>query len=341
MKILVTGGAGFIGSNFIYLLLEKEPESEIVCLDALTYAGNMNTLKKAQENPHFRFIYGDIADDVVIERLFDQEHFDVVVNFAAESHVDRSIVDPTIFVKTNVLGTQILLNACWKRQIRFHQVSTDEVYGELPLDRPDLSFDENFVIRPSSPYSASKAGADHLCLAYFRTFHTPVTISRCSNNYGPYQFPEKLIPLMILRAQANESLPVYGDGKNVRDWLHVRDHCEAIYLILKKGTLGEVYNIGGNNEHSNLNMVKMILKQLNKSESLIQFVEDRLGHDLRYAINAQKIRKELGWVPKVEFEQGIKETISWYLDHASWCQSILTQAYFKENERYRLESLQK
>ncbi|MBZ4644427.1 MAG: rfbB, partial [Deferribacteraceae bacterium] len=295
MNILVTGGAGFIGSNFIYYMLDKYNDYRIVCLDKLTYAGNLSTLKKALENPNFRFVKGDIADREFVFNLFEEENFDIVVNFAAESHVDRSIEDPGIFLKTNVMGTQVLMDASRKFGVkRFHQVSTDEVYGDLPLDRPDLFFTEETPIHPSSPYSASKAAADLLVLAYFRTYKLPVTISRCSNNYGPYHFPEKLIPLMIIRALNDQSLPVYGDGKNVRDWLYVEDHCSAIDIIIHNGREGEVYNIGGHNERTNLEVVKTILKELGKSEELITFVKDRPGHDLRYAIDPTKIKNELG-----------------------------------------------
>lgn len=330
MKILVTGGAGFIGSNYIYYLLETYPEDEIVCLDLLTYAGNLATLKKAMEYKNFSFVKGDIADEAFVESLFEKEKFDVVVNFAAESHVDRSITDPTIFVKTNVLGTQVLLNAAKKFGVqRYHQVSTDEVYGDLPLERPDLLFTENTPIQPSSPYSASKASADMLCQAYHRTYGMPITISRCSNNYGRFQFPEKLIPLMLIRAQSDQSLPVYGKGTNVRDWLHVYDHCTAIDLIVRKGKIGEVYNIGGNNEKQNIEIVKLILQKLGKSESLISYVADRLGHDLRYAIDPTKITKELGWKPKYCFETGIEETLNWYLANEDWWKAIINKEYLE------------
>ncbi|MFV0479270.1 MAG: dTDP-glucose 4,6-dehydratase [Anaerorhabdus sp.] len=327
MKICVTGGAGFIGSNFIYHLLETEKDWNVVCLDNLTYAGNLETLEKAMESPNFRFVKGDIADRKFVYDLFREEKFDMVVNFAAESHVDRSIENPEIFLVTNVLGTQVLLDACKEFDVkRFHQVSTDEVYGDLPLDRPDLFFTEETPLHTSSPYSSSKASADLLVLAYHRTYGLPVTISRCSNNYGPYHFPEKLIPLMISRALADESLPVYGTGANVRDWLHVKDHCSAIHLILKKGIVGEVYNIGGHNEKTNLEVVKVILKELDKPESLIRYVEDRKGHDLRYAIDPTKIEK-LGWCANYNFESGIKQTIKWYLDHEVWWKRIISGDY--------------
>lgn len=334
MNILVTGGAGFIGSNFIYYMLDKYKDYKIVCLDKLTYAGNLSTLKKAFENPNFKFVKGDISDREFVFELFKKEHFDIVVNFAAESHVDRSIEDPEIFLKTNVIGTQVLMDAARKFGVkRFHQVSTDEVYGDLPLDRPDLLFTEETPLRPSSPYSASKAAADLLVLAYYRTYKLPVTISRCSNNYGPYHFPEKLIPLMIIRALNDQSLPVYGDGRNVRDWLYVEDHCSAIDLIIHHGREGEVYNIGGRNERSNLEVVKTILKELGKPEELITFVKDRPGHDLRYAIDPTKIKNELGWEPKTSFEEGIKKTIKWYLDNRDWWEEIISGEYQDYYER--------
>ena len=328
MKILVTGGAGFIGGNFVHYMVNKYPEDMIFNLDKLTYAGNLETCKPVEGKPNYKFVKGDIADREFIFDLFKKEKFDVVVNFAAESHVDRSIEDPEIFVKTNVMGTTTLLDACNEFGIkRYHQVSTDEVYGDLPLDRPDLFFTESTPLHTSSPYSASKASADLLCMAYHRTYHLPLTISRCSNNYGPYQFPEKLIPLMIARALDNESLPVYGDGANVRDWLHVSDHCTAIDLIVRKGKVGEVYNIGGHNERTNLEVVKTILNQLGKSEDLIHYVKDRPGHDLRYAIDPTKIETELGWKPQYVFETGIKQTIDWYLEHKDWWQHIISGDY--------------
>ena len=333
MKILVTGGAGFIGGNFVLYMVKTHPNDLIVNLDALTYAGNLETLVSVENAPNYKFVKGDIADRDLVFKLFEAERFDAVVNFAAESHVDRSITQPDIFIKTNVMGTQVLLDASRAFGVkRYHQVSTDEVYGDLPLDRPDLFFSYETPLHNSSPYSASKAGADLLCLAYYRTFQTPVTISRCSNNYGPYHFPEKLIPLMISRALNNQPLPVYGKGENVRDWLHVYDHCVAIDLILRKGRLGEVYNIGGHNERTNLEVVKTILKALNKPESLISYVTDRKGHDLRYAIDPTKIETELGWTPKYSFDTGIQETIEWYLSHQDWWQHILSgeyQNYFK------------
>lgn len=328
LKILVTGGAGFIGTNFVYRMLEKYPSYDVVCLDLLTYAGNLKNLEQAQENPRFRFIRGDIADRDFIEPLFEVEHFDAVVNFAAESHVDRSIVNPSVFLMTNIIGTQVLMDASRKAGVkRFHQVSTDEVYGDLPLDRPDLLFTEQTPIHTSSPYSASKASADLIAFAYFRTYGFPVTISRCSNNYGPYQFPEKLIPLMISRARAGKTVPVYGDGSNVRDWLFVGDHCAAVDLILHRGVPGEVYNIGGNTEKTNLEVVKTILQQLGKPESLIEFVRDRAGHDLRYAIDASKIKAALGWEPATAFTEGMAKTVDWYLQNSAWLEEILTGGY--------------
>lgn len=334
MKLLVTGGAGFIGSNFIYYQLKNHPEDEIVCLDALTYAGNMETLEEALKQPKFTFVKGDIADRSFVYALFERENFDIVVNFAAESHVDRSIETPELFLRTNVMGTQVLLDACRKYGVkRYHQVSTDEVYGDLPLDEPELFFTEETPIHTSSPYSASKAAADLLTLAYYRTFKLPVTVSRCSNNYGPYHFPEKLIPLMISRALADQSLPVYGKGENIRDWLYVEDHCSAIDLIVRKGKVGEVYNIGGHNERTNLDVVKTILRELGKPESLITYVTDRPGHDRRYAIDPTKIHRELGWLPVTRFDDGIKRTIQWYLDNRGWWEHILAGEYQNYYER--------
>jgi len=318
MKLLITGAAGFIGSNFSYYWCEKHPTDELVLLDALTYAGHRHTIEPLL-NDRVRFMHMDITHREEIFALFARENFDAVVNFAAESMVDRSITQPDVFLRSNILGTQVLMDACRVHgNVRFHQVSTDEVYGDLPLDRPDLFFTEETPIHASNPYSASKAGADLLCLAYHRTFNLPVTISRCSNNYGPYQLPEKLIPKMILRALNNEPLPVFGNGANVRDWLHVDDHCRAIALILQQGRLGEIYNIGGHNERDNLTVVKTILSALDKPESLIEFVTDRAGHDLRYAIDPAKIHAELGWLPVVGFDQGIADTIAWYVDNQAW-----------------------
>lgn len=328
MKILVTGGAGFIGSNFVYYELDNYPNDEVICLDKLTYAGNLETLEIAMKNPKFKFVKGDIADRIFVDELFASEQPDVVVNFAAESHVDRSIENPEIFLQTNVIGTSVLMDACRKYgNIRYHQVSTDEVYGDLPLDRPDLFFTETTPLHTSSPYSASKASADLLVQAYYRTYKLPVTISRCSNNYGPYHFPEKLIPLMIANALNDKKLPVYGKGENVRDWLYVEDHCSAIDLIIRKGKIGEVYNIGGHNERTNLEVVKTIIKELGKSEDLIEFVTDRPGHDRRYAIDPTKIHNELGWLPVTEFDVGIKKTIDWYLTHKSWWEKIISGEY--------------
>ena len=328
MKMLVTGGAGFIGSNFIFYERKKHPEHEMICLDKLTYAGNLATLASVMDQPNFKFVRGDIADREAVFALFEAEKPDVVVNFAAESHVDRSIEDPGIFLKTNVLGTQVLLDACRQFGVtRYHQVSTDEVYGDLPLDRPDLFFTEETPLHTSSPYSASKASADLLCSAYQRTYGLPITISRCSNNYGPYQFPEKLIPLMIANALAEKPLPVYGEGLNVRDWLYVEDHCAAIDLILEKGWVGQVYNIGGHNERKNIDIVRLICRVLGKPESLITYVTDRKGHDMRYAIDPSFIHQEMGWLPETKFEDGIQKTIKWYLDNRSWWEEIVSGAY--------------
>ncbi len=328
MKILVTGGAGFIGGNFLHYMVQNYPQDQMVNLDLLTYAGNLETVKSLEDKPNYRFVHGDIADRDFIMKLFEKEKFDIVVNFAAESHVDRSVINPEIFIQTNVLGTQVLLDASKTYGIkRYHQVSTDEVYGDLPLNRTDLFFTEETPIHTSSPYSASKAGADLLVLAYYRTFKLPVTISRCSNNYGPYQFPEKLIPLIIIRALENQQLPVYGKGENVRDWLYVTDHCRAIDLIIRKGKEGEVYNIGGHNEKTNLEVVKMVLKILEKPESLIRYVTDRPGHDLRYAIDPNKMEKELGWKPEYTFDTGMDKTIQWYLSNKEWWQRVINGEY--------------
>ena len=334
MNLLVTGGAGFIGSNFIFYEREHHPEDRIVCLDALTYAGNLSTLASVLDQPGFRFVKMDIRDREAVFALFEEEKFDIVVNFAAESHVDRSIENPGIFLETNILGTANLMDASRKYGVgRFHQVSTDEVYGDLPLDRPDLFFTEETPIHTSSPYSSSKAAADLLALAYYRTFGLPVSISRCSNNYGPYQFPEKLIPLMIANCLADKPLPVYGTGQNVRDWLYVEDHCKAIDLIMRKGRVGEVYNIGGHNEMANIDIVKIILKELGKPESLITFVTDRKGHDMRYAIDPAKIHRELGWLPETMFADGIKKTIRWYLDNQELWKTIVSGEYQQYYEK--------
>jgi len=334
MKIIVTGGAGFIGGNFVHMMLKKYPDYNIICLDNLTYAGNMETLSSVMEKPNFKFIKADIADRTAVYKIFEDEKPDILVNFAAESHVDRSIENPGIFIQTNVVGTSVLLDACRKYGItRYHQVSTDEVYGDLPLDRPELFFTEETPLHTSSPYSASKAGADLLVMSYYRTFGLPVTISRCSNNYGPYHFPEKLIPLIIANALAEKPLPIYGKGENVRDWLYVEDHCRAIDMIIHNGRVGEVYNIGGHNERTNLQVVKTIIKELGKSEDLITYVTDRLGHDMRYAIDPTKIHDELGWEPTTLFDEGIKKTVKWYLENRSWWENIISgeyQNYYKK-----------
>lgn len=328
MTIIITGGAGFIGSNFVFHMLREHPQDRVICLDKLTYAGNLSTLTPIMGQDNFRFVKADICDRDAVYSLFAEEHPDVVANFAAESHVDRSIENPAIFLETNIMGTAVLMDACRKYGIqRYHQVSTDEVYGDLPLDRPDLFFTETTPIHTSSPYSSSKASADLLVLAYHRTYGLPVTISRCSNNYGPYHFPEKLIPLMIINALHDKPLPVYGDGLNVRDWLYVEDHCRAIDLILQKGRVGEVYNVGGHNEMKNIDIVKLICKALGKPESLIHHVTDRKGHDRRYAIDPTKIHEELGWLPETKFADGIKKTIQWYLDHEDWWQPIISGEY--------------
>lgn len=334
-KILVTGGAGFIGTNFVYYMLLHHPEYEVVCLDALTYAGNLSNLHDALQNKHFTFIRGDIADRQFVMDLFAKEKFDIVVNFAAESHVDRSIENSEIFIRTNVMGTHTLLDACMKYSVsRFHQVSTDEVYGDLPLERNDLFFTEETPLHTSSPYSASKAAADLLVQAYYRTYKLPVSISRCSNNYGPYHFPEKLIPLVILRAMADQPLPVYGKGENVRDWLYVEDHCKAIDLIIHdENSVGEIYNVGGHNERTNLQVVKAILKELDKPESLITYVTDRPGHDLRYAIDPTKISDKLGYQSTLNFEDGIKKVVEWYLKNQQWWKSILNDEYLEYYEK--------
>lgn len=334
MKLLVTGGAGFIGSNFIFYMQKKHPDYNLLCVDKLTYAGNLATLAPVMEDPKFKFIRADIAGREAIYGIFEAERPDIVVNFAAESHVDRSIEDPAIFLKTNVMGTQVLLDACRKYGIsRYHQVSTDEVYGDLPLDRPDLFFTEQTPLHTSSPYSASKAAADLLCNAYHRTYGLPITISRCSNNYGPDQFPEKLIPLMIANALANKPLPVYGQGLNVRDWLYVEDHCVAIDRILERGQAGQTYNIGGHNEMRNIDIVKLICRVLGKPESLITYVTDRKGHDMRYAIDPTFIHEQLGWLPATKFSDGIQRTIEWYLNNRSWWEEIVNGDYQNYYER--------
>ena len=328
MKILITGAAGFIGSNFMYYEMDKHPEDEYVALDLLTYAGNLKNLDGLKGKENYKFVKVDIRDRKAIYELFDQEHFDLVVNFAAESHVDRSIEDPEVFLRTNIIGTEVLMDACLKYGTkRYHQVSTDEVYGDLPLEATDEFFTEETPLHTSSPYSSSKASADLLVNAYHRTYGLATTISRCSNNYGPYQFPEKLIPLMINNARHNKQLPVYGKGLNVRDWLHVYDHCAGIDLVMRNGKVGEVYNIGGHNERHNIDVVKTIIKELGKSEDLIKYVEDRKGHDLRYAIDPTKIETELGWKPKYTFETGIKETIEWYMNNQDWMDDVTSGTY--------------
>lgn len=331
-KILITGGAGFIGSNFVKYMIDKYSEYEIINLDALTYCGNLENLKDIENKDNYAFIKGDIRDKTIIDDLISK--VDYVINFAAESHVDRSIVDPEIFIKSNILGTQILLNAAKEHKIKkYIQISTDEVYGTLGKTG---YFTENTPLKPNSPYSASKASADLITRAYFETFDLPMNITRCSNNYGPYQFPEKLIPLMISNTLENKKLPIYGDGKNIRDWLHVHDHCRAIDLVLHEGKLGEVYNIGGNNEKQNIEIVKLILNELSRDESLIEFVKDRLGHDRRYAIDSSKIQSELGWKPKYTFKSGIKETIQWYLDNKNWIEQVKSGEYQKYYEKIYL-----
>ena len=329
-RVLITGGAGFIGSNFVYYMLDKHPDYELICVDSFTYAANPHTLSRALTQKNFKLYKEDIRNRTGIFEIFEQTKPQIVVNFAAESHVDRSIENPGIFLETNIIGTQVIMDACRKYGIeRFHQIGTDEVYGDLPLDRPDLFFREDTPIKTSSPYSTSKASADLLTMAYYRTYGLPVTISRCSNNYGPYQFPEKLIPLMIDHTQKDLPLPVYGNGLNVRDWLYVEDHCRAIDMILEKGKVGEVYNIGGHNEKANIDIVKIILKELNKPESLITYVADRKGHDLRYAIDASKIERELGWVPQTLFNDGIIKTIEWYKNNSKWMSEITSGEYLK------------
>ncbi len=341
MNIIVTGGAGFIGGNFMHYMVNKYKDDNIICIDVLTYAGNMETLEPIKDKPNYKFYKVDITDRKAVYEVFEKEKPDYCINFAAESHVDRSVEDPEIFLRTNILGTAVLLDACKKYGIkRYHQVSTDEVYGDLPLDRPDLQFDETYPIKTSSPYSASKASADLVVMAYRRTYNIPCTISRCSNNYGPYHFPEKLIPLMISRALNDEKLPVYGKGLNVRDWLYVEDHCRAIDMIVRNGRDGEVYNIGGHEEKANIDIVKLILKKLGKPESLIEFVKDRPGHDLRYAMNPSKIENELDWKPSVTFEEGIDKTINWYLNNKPWWEHILSgeyQKYFDKMYGYRMK----
>lgn len=334
MKFVITGGAGFIGSNYLHYVVNKYPDDEFICIDALTYAGNYNNIKDLSSMSNFKFIKANICDREKIIDIFKQEKPDYIINFAAESHVDNSIKNPNLFVETNIIGTMNLMNAARIIQDegihkikRFHQVSTDEVYGDLPLDRPDLLFTENTPIHTSSPYSASKAGADLQVLAYARTYKLPVTISRCSNNYGPYQFPEKLIPVVISKALKDEPIPVYGTGENIRDWIHVYDHNVGIDLIVRNGKEGNIYNLGGHSEKTNLELVKIILKELSKPESLITFVTDRPGHDLRYAIDSTKVEKELGWTRTYSFEEGIKSTIEWYVQNQDWIDDIKSGKY--------------
>ena len=322
MVLLVTGGAGFIGSNFIFYQLKHHPADRIICLDKLTYAGNLETLKSVQNNPNFRFVKADICDKEAVNKTFLEEKPDIVINFAAESHVDRSINDTSIFLQTNIIGTQVLLDACRKHNVRFHQISTDEVYGDLPIDRTDLKFTEATPLAPSSPYSASKASADLLVRSYYKTYGLPITITRCSNNYGSYQYPEKLIPLTILNALENKPIPVYGNGKNVRDWVYVEDHCEAVDFVIRNGKIGEIYNVGGSSEVSNIAVVHKILEIMNKPKSLISYVADRPGHDRRYAVDYSKIEKELSWQPKTDFDKGIEQTVQWYLENANWLRNI-------------------
>ena len=330
MKTLITGGAGFIGSNYLHFVVNKYPNEEFVCLDSLTYAGNYNNIKSLENNSNFKFVKGDITDREFVDKLFSEESFDIVINFAAESHVDNSIKNPGVFLTTNILGTQVLMDVSRKYGVkRYHQVSTDEVYGDLPLDRPDLLFTEETPIHTSSPYSSSKASADLLAMAYYRTYGLPVTISRCSNNYGPYQFPEKLIPVVISKALKDEPIPVYGKGENVRDWIHVIDHNIGVDLIVRNGKVGEVYNLGGHAEKTNLEVVKTILNHLGKSEDLITYVTDRPGHDLRYAIDSSKVENELNWTRTYDFEKGIKETIDWYVNNQDWIEDIQNGEYKK------------
>ena len=348
MTIIVTGGAGFIGSNFVFHMLNKYPDYRIVCLDCLTYAGNLSTLEPVMDNPNFRFVKESITDREAVYKLFEEEKPDMVVNFAAESHVDRSIENPEVFLDTNIKGTAVLMDACRKYGIkRYHQVSTDEVYGDLPLDRPDLFFTEETPIHTSSPYSSSKAAADLLVLAYHRTYGLPVTISRCSNNYGPYHFPEKLIPLMIANALNDKPLPVYGKGENVRDWLYVEDHAKAIDMVQEQGRLFETYNVGGHNEKQNIEIIHIIIETLQEmlpdsdprkahiNNDLITYVEDRKGHDRRYAIAPDKIKAEIGWYPETMFKEGIRKTIAWYFEHEDWMNNVTSGDYQKYyNEMY-------
>ncbi len=336
MKLIITGGAGFIGSNFIRYMLEVHPDYELVCTDSLTYAGNLSNLSDLPCEPRFKFYKADICDRQAMRRIIGTETADILVNFAAESHVDRSIEAPRRFIETNVIGTQTLLDACLEAgNMRFHQISTDEVYGDLPLNRQDLSFTEDSPLRPGNPYSASKAAADMLALAYHRTYGMPVTVSRCSNNYGAYQFPEKLIPLMAVNAMEKKPLPIYGTGENLRDWIYVRDHCSAVDLIIHGGRAGEVYNVGGGCELTNIDVVRRICKSLGAPEELITHVDDRKGHDLRYSIDHTKISRELGWMPKTDFDVGLSATLEWYRTNEKWWRSILSGEYQNNNKKYR------
>jgi len=336
-KLLITGGAGFIGSNFVRYWIESYPKDKIMVLDALTYAGNLENLESVADNANYRFVKGDIRDFELVTRLLDENNVDIVVHFAAETHVDRSILGPQVFIDTNVQGTFIMLESvrkCWEKSFdnkRFIHISTDEVYGSLDFDDP--VFTEETQYKPNSPYSASKTASDHFVRAYYHTYGVPTLTTHCSNNYGPYQFPEKLIPLMIFKALRDEKLPVYGDGRNVRDWIHVLDHCKAIDTVINKGKIGEVYNIGGNTEKQNIEIVGMILNKLNKSKNLIQFVKDRPGHDKRYAINITKIKRQLGWTPEYDFEKGLEDTIKWYLENDQWVKNCISGDYLKYYER--------
>jgi dTDP-glucose 4,6-dehydratase len=333
-KILITGGLGFIGSNFIHYIMKEVSDIKIINLDAITYAGNLENVKKIESDERYTFVKGNICNYELVDDVIKKYQVDNIINFAAESHVDRSISNPDIFIETNIKGTMTLLNAAKANSIeKFVQISTDEVYGSLNFQDP--AFNENNPIKPRSPYASSKASADLLALSYHHTYNFPVVLTRCSNNYGPYQFPEKLIPLMIRNIQLDKKLPVYGDGKNIRDWIHVNDHCRGIYATLVKGKIGEAYNFGGNAEMSNIDLVKLLLKELGKGEDLITFVKDRPGHDLRYAMNYSKSEKELGWSPKYDFNNGIKETIDWYLKNSAWVENITSGAYLEYyNKQY-------
>lgn len=329
MKICVAGGAGFIGSNFIHYMINKYRDIQIVCIDALTYAGNLENLEIVRENTNFKFYRGNILDNIFLDKVFSKEDFDVVINFAAESHVDRSIKNGKIFLETNVIGTKNLMDMCLKYNLkRYHQISTDEVYGDLEVNDAK-SFSEEDILKPSSPYSVSKASADMLVMSYFRTFNLPVTISRCSNSYGPYQYPEKFIPVIITKAIKNEKIPVYGKGENIRDWIHVYDHSISIDKIIREGRIGEIYNVSSRNEIKNLDLAKKILDILDKDYSLITFVEDRLGHDIKYSVNNEKIRNELSFECSVEFSKGLENTVNWYLDNLNWVEAVLKEKYIE------------